>query len=96
MKISTSVVIPIPITLHAESDSGWRRVWTGVLASRIPGPVVRSKGLTGNDAMLKGATSKVRVVLERHDDDGGDADEDSNWTTNFFYPPRSCTIPEVV
>ena len=95
MKISTGVIVPNPITLHAESNSSWRRIGTGVLVSRIPGPVIRGEGLTGNDAVLKGATSEVGVVLERHND-GGDDDEDSSWMTDFFYPPRSHTIPKVV
>ena len=94
VKVLTSMVVPIPITLHAKSNSSWWGIGTGVLASRIPGPVIRGKGLTGNDAVLKGATSEVGIVLERHD--GGDDDEDSSWTTNFFYLPRSCTIPKVV
>ena len=47
------------------------------------------------DAMLESTTSEILVVFERHDD-GGDNDENSNWTTNFFYLPRSRTIPEVV
>ena len=95
MKISTGVVVPIPITLHTKSDSGWRRIGMGVQASRIPSPVIGGEGLTGNDTMLKGATGEVGVILERHDD-GGDDEEDSSWTTNFFYLPRSRTIPEVV
>ena len=95
VKVSTGMVVPIPITLHAKSDSGWQRIGTGVLVSRIPGPVIRSERLAGNDVVLKGAMSEVGVVLERHDD-GGDDDEDSNWTMNFFYVPRSCTIPKVV
>ena len=95
MEISTSVVVPIPITLHTESNSGWQRIGTGVLASRIPGPVIRGEGLTSDDMMLEGATSKIGVVLEGHDD-GGDDDEDPGWTTNSFYPPRSHTIPKVV
>ena len=93
MEISTGVVVPIPITLHAKSDSGWRRIGTGVQASRIPSPVIGGEGLTGNDTVLKGATSKVGVILERHED-GGDDEEDSSGTTDFFYPPRSRTIPK--
>ena len=65
----------------------------GVLASRIPGPVIRSEGLAGNDAVLEGATSEVGIVLERHDD-GSDDDEDPSQTTNSFYPSKSCTIPK--
>ena len=49
--------------------------------------------MTGNDAMLESTTSEVLVVLERHAD-GRDDDEDPHWTTNFFYPPRSRTIPK--
>ena len=64
--------------------------------SRIPGPVIRGKGLMGNDAVLKGATSEVGVVLKRHDDGGGGGDEDPSWMMNFFYLPRSHTIPKVV
>ena len=44
------------------------------------------------DAMLESTMSEVLVVFEGHDDD----DEDSNWTTNLFYLPRSHTIPKVV
>ena len=95
MEISTSVVVPIPITLHVKSDSGWRRVRTGVQVSRIPSPVIGGERLASDDMMLEGATSEVGVVLEGHVD-GRDDDEDSNWTTNFFYPPRSRTIPRVV
>ena len=95
MEISTGVVVPIPVTLHTKSDSSGRRVRTRVQAGRIPGPVIRGEGLMGDDAMLKGTTSKIGVVLERHAD-GDDDDEDSSWTTNSFYLPRSRTIPEVV
>ena len=66
VKVSTGVIIPITITLHAESDSGRRRIGTGVQASRIPGPVIRGEGLAGNDTVLKGATGEVGVVFERH------------------------------
>ena len=66
VKISTGMVIPITIPLHAESDSGRQWIRTGVLAGRIPGPVIRGEGLAGNDAVLKGATGKVGVVFERH------------------------------
>ena len=62
------------------------------LTSRVPSPVIRGKGLVSNDAMRKGATSEVLVILEGHDDN----DEDSSWTTDFFYLPRSRTISEVV
>ena len=46
----------------------------------------------GKDTLLESTTSKVLVVFEGHTDD----DEDSNWTANFFYLPRSRTIPKVV
>ena len=91
MKISTGVVVPIPITLHAKSDSSWRRIGTGIQMSRIPSPVIGGEGLAGNDVVLECSTSEVGIVLERHDV-GGDDDEDSSQTTNFFYPPRSRTI----
>ena len=42
--------------------------------------------------MLEGAASEVGVVLEGHGDDG----EDSSWTTDPFYLPRSRTILKVV
>ena len=95
MEITTGMVVPIPITLHAESDSGWRRIGTRVQASRIPSPVIGGERLASNDTMLESATSEVGVVLEGHVD-GRNDDEDSSWTTNFFYLPRSCTIPKVV
>ena len=63
--------------------------------SQVPGPVIGSKGLVGDNMMLEGATSEIGVVLEGHDE-GGDDDKDSSWTTNFFYLPRSHTIPKVV
>ena len=78
-----------------ESNSGRRRIGAGVLASRVPGPVIRSKGLAGDDTMLEGAASEIGVVLERHGN-GGDDGEDSSWTTNSFYLPRSRTILKVV
>ena len=68
MEVSTGMIIPITITLHAESDSGRRWIGTGVLVSRIPGPVIRSEGLAGNDTVLKGAMGEVGVVFERHVD----------------------------
>ena len=68
VKVSTGMVIPITITLHVESDSSRRWIGAGVLASRIPGPVIRGEGLAGNDVVLKGATSEVGVVFERHVD----------------------------
>ena len=95
MKVATGVVVPVTLTLHAKGNSCRRWVRTGVLASQVPGPVIRSKGLTSDDTMLEGATSKIGVVLERHDDDGDDG-EDSSWTTNSFYLPRSRTILKVV
>ena len=78
-----------------ESNSGQRRIGAGVLASQVPGPVIRSKGLAGDDTMLEGAVSKIGVVLEGHDN-GGDDGEDSSWTLNPFYLPRSRTILKVV
>ena len=92
VKVSTGVVVPIPITFHVKSNGGRRGVRTGVLTSRVPGPVIRGKGLVGDNAMLESTTSKVLAVFEGHADD----DEDSSWTTNFFYLPRSRTIPKVV
>ena len=62
----------------------------GVLASGIPGSVIKGQRLTSKDVMLESTTSKVLVVFEGHAED----DENSNWTTNFFYPPRSHTIPK--
>ena len=59
----------------------------GVLVSRIPGLVIRGKGLLGDDTMLESTTSKVGVVLKGHID-GGNDDEDSSWTMNFFYLPK--------
>ena len=95
MKITTGMVVPISITFHMKSDGGWRGIRTGVLASRILSPVIGSKGLASDNTVRKGAMSEVGVVLERHAD-GDEDDEDSRWTTNFFYLPRSRTIPEVV
>ena len=95
MEITTGVVIPVFPTLHTESNRGRQRIGTGVLAGCVPGLVIGSKRLTGNDTMLKGAMSKVGVILERHADDDND-DEDSSWATNSFYLSRSRTIPEVV
>ena len=74
----------------AEFQLLWFYQW--VLAGGIPGSVIRGQRLTSKNTMLESTTSKVLVVLEGHDDD----DEDSNWTMNFFYLPRSCTIPNVV
>ena len=87
MKVPTCMVVPIPITLHAKSNSGWRRIGTGVLASRVPGPVIRGKGLTSDNTMLEGAMSEIGVVLKGHDD-GGNDDEDSSWTTTSFIFPE--------
>ena len=90
MEIATGMVVPIPIALHAKSDSGWQRIGAGVQASRIPSPVVGGKGLTSNDTMLESATSKVRVVLEGHidgrDDDGHSVRVQFLWLQNskFF------------
>ena len=64
----------------------------GVLVGRVPSSVVRGKRLTGDNMMREGPTSKVGIVFERHDED----DEDSSWTTDFFYLPRDHTIPKVV
>ena len=82
---------------HFPCEEQWRpaRDKDGVLVSRVPGPVIGSKGLASDNTMLEGATSEIGVVLEGHGD-GGDDDEDSSWTTNFFYLPRSRTIPKVV
>ena len=65
-----------------------------VQTGRIPSPVIRSEGLAGDDTVLKGSTSKVGIVLERHDVGGEDDDENPDQTTDFFYPPRSRTIPK--
>ena len=92
VEVTSSVVVPVFPTLHAKSNSSWQQIGTGVLAGGISSSVIRGQGLTSEDAMLKSTTSKVLVVLEGHDDD----DEDSNWTMNFFYLPRSRTIPKVV
>ena len=62
----SNIVIPVFPNLHAKSDSGRQRVGTGVLAGGIPGSVIRSEGLMGNDAMLKSTTGEVRVVFEWH------------------------------
>ena len=95
VKVSTGMVIPITLTLHAESNSGRRGIGTRGLASQVPSPVVGSEGLASYDTVAESTASKVGVVLKGHVDDGDD-DEDSSWTTNFFYPPRSHTIPKVV
>ena len=95
MEVSTSMVVPITLTLHTKGNSGRRGIGTRGLASRVPGPVIGSKGLASYDTMAESTASKVGVILEGHVD-GGDDDEDSSWTTNFFYPPRSRTIPKVV
>ena len=94
MEITIGMIIPVPITFHVKSNGGQQGIRAGVLVSRVPGPVIRSKGLMSDDTILEGAMSEIGVVLKGHDD--GDDDEDSSWTTNFFYPPRSCTIPKVV
>ena len=92
VKVAASMGIPFFSTLHTKSDGCRQRIGTRVLMGRVPSLVVRGKGLTGDDAMREGPTSEVGVVFERHDED----DEDSSWMTNFFYLPRSCTIPKVV
>ena len=92
MKIVTGMVVPVVLTLHMEGNGSRRRIGMGVLAGGIPGSVVRGQRLMSKDAMLESTTSEVLVVSEGHADDN----EDSNWTMNFFYPPRSCTIPKVV
>ena len=92
VEVATSMGVPLFSTLHTESNGCWQRVGTGVLAGRVPSLVVRGKGLTGDDAMREGTTSKVGIVFKRHDGD----DEDSSWTMNFFYLPRNRTIPKVV
>ena len=92
MKVATSVVVPVFRTLHAKSNSGRQRIETGVLVGGISGSVVRSQRLTSEDALLESTTSKVLVVFEGHADD----DENLSWTTDFFYLPRSRTIPKVV
>ena len=95
MKVSTGMIVPVTLTLHAKGNSCRRWVRTGVLASRVPSPVIRGKGLASDDTMLEGATSEIRVVLKGHDDDVDDG-EDSSWTTNSFYLPRRRTILKVV
>ena len=92
VEVAASMGIPLFSTLHMKSNGCRQRIRTGVLAGGVPSSVVRGKGLMGDDAMREGPTSKVGVVFERHDED----DEDSSWTTNFFYLPRSHTIPKVV
>ena len=95
LEVMTSMIVPAPIILHAKSNGGWQWIRMGVLTSRIPGLVIRGEGLVSDDTMLEGAMSEIGVILERHDD-GGDDDRDSSRTTDFFYPSRSHTIPEVV
>ena len=92
VEVTTGMGIPIFICLHTKDNSGWRRIGTRILASGIPGSVIRGQGLMSKDVMLESTMSEVLVVLEGH----GDDDEDSNWTTNFFYLPRSHTILKVV
>ena len=92
MKVMTSMVVPVFPAFHTKSDSSWQQIGAGVLAGGIPGLVVRGQRLMGKDALLESTTSKVLVVFKGHTDD----DEDSNWTANFFYLPRSRTIPKVV
>ena len=95
MKVTTGMSIPLLPTLHAKGDGGRQGIRTGIEAGGVPSSIIGGEGMTGNDAMLESTTSEVLVVLERHAD-GRDDDEDSHWTTNFFYPPRSRTIPKVV
>ena len=92
MKVATGMSIPVLPALHTKSNGRWRGIRTRVLTGGVLSSIVGSEGLAGNDAMREGTTSEVGVVLERHDED----DENSSWTTNFFYPLRSRTIPEVV
>ena len=92
VKVTTGMGVPIFVHLHTKGDGSWQRIGTRGLTSRIPGLVIGSKGLTSDNAMRESTTSEVLVVLKGH----GDDDEDSNWTTNFFYLPRSRAIPKVV
>ena len=92
VKVAASVGVPLFSTLHTKSDGCQRRIGTGVLASRVPSSFVRGEGSTGDDAMRESTTSEVLVVFEGH----AGNDEDSHWTTSFFYLPRSRTIPKVV
>ena len=92
VKVASSMVVPVIPILHTKGNGSRRQIGMRVLVSGIPGSVVRGQGLTSKDAMLESTTSKVLVVLEGH----GDDDEDSNWTMNFFYLPRSRTISKVV
>ena len=95
MEVAPSMIVPPFITLHTKSNSSWQRIQTRVLVSGIPSPVIGSEVLTSDDTMLEGATSEIGVILKGHDD-GGNDDGDSSQMTDFFYPSRSHTIPEVV
>ena len=66
MKVVTSMVVPV-LTLHTESNDSWQWIGAGIFVSGIPGSVIGSQGLTSEDAVLKSSTSKVGIVLERHD-----------------------------
>ena len=66
MKVATGMSIPVLPALHTKSNGCWRRIGTGIQSGRVPGPVIRSKGLSCDDAMGEDTTSKVLVVLERH------------------------------
>ena len=92
MKVATGMVVPVFPTFHTKSNSSWQQIGAGVLVSGIPGSVIRGQRLTSKDVLLESTTSEVLVVFKGHADD----DEDSNWTANFFYLPRSRTIPKVV
>ena len=67
VKVMPSMVVPIIPVLHTKDNSSRQRIGTRVLASGIPGSVIGSQGLASKDVMLKNTTSKVLVVLERHD-----------------------------
>ena len=95
VKFTTSMVVPPFATFHMKGNGGWRQVGVRILMGGIPGSIIGGQGLMSEDTVLESTMSEVLVVLEGHDDGGGD-DESFSWTMNFFYPPRSCTIPKVV
>ena len=64
-----------------------------IVTSRIPGPVIRSEGVTGDDVVLSSTMSKVGIVFEGHEESGDD-DENSSRTANFFYPPKKSYHPK--
>ena len=66
MEVVASMIIPFLPTLHTKSNGCRQRIRTGILASRIPSPVIRGKRLPSDDTMQEGTTSEVLVVLKRH------------------------------